>query len=541
MDVRYTYTYLILLILPFASLAQNEITTEAIPGEVNSKFQDVRPVISDDGKTLYLNRRYHPENIRGEKDFQDVWVSRLDPKGFWSKPFNLKEPYNDKKANDLVRASKNEDSLIFVNDGYKGVSSELALFIKNNKKAIELPVDGYYNNSPYVDFDYHFKEKVIIMAVERKDSKGDQDLYYSVFQPEDNRYSTPMSMGKVINSEKADFAPFLTVDGNTIFFASYGHKGNGAADLFMSHRLGDGWEEWSKPENLGKVINSPFEETFVSIDPNLNYLYYDSYPPNAENRNIWRATLNDDIKNKILAAKDRNRPVFREAVAINEQAEPTQIPFNPNRPEEEDAEEAISFTTESTPSLAESENEAEPAAELSDMKPKENLIITEPKNANETEELASTTQLDSQSETSEKGFFSKVGERLGLGVKKDPISYDDAGSKGQKIARNVYFNFNSDRIQFKQNSLIEMIASELENKPNSKLLIEGHTDAIGGEDINKDLSCRRAKNVKDALISLGVNALRIEISCEGKERPLASNDDEFEGRELNRRVEFYLF
>ncbi|RUA32954.1 MAG: hypothetical protein DSY77_11195, partial [Bacteroidetes bacterium] len=73
------------------------------------------------------------------------------------------------------------------------------------------------------------------------------------------------------------------------------------------------------------------------------------------------------------------------------------------------------------------------------------------------------------------------------------------------------------------------------------IMLEGHTDAIGGEDINIDLSCSRANNVKDALISRGINKYRIEISCEGKERPIATNDDEFEGRELNRRVEFYLF
>lgn len=531
MDVRYTFTYFILLILPFASLAQNDITTEGVPGEVNSKFQDVRPIISDDGKTLYLNRRYHPENIRGEKDFQDVWASRLDPKGFWSKPFNLKEPYNDKKANDLVRASKNGDSLIFVNDGYKGVSSELALFLKNNKNAIELPIDGFYNNSPYVDFDYHFKEKVIIMAVDRKDSKGDQDLYYSVFQPEDNRFSTPMSMGKVLNSEKADFAPFLSVDGNTLFFASYGHKGNGAADLFMSHRLNDGWEDWSKPENLGKVINSPFEETFVSIDPSLNYLYYDSYPPGANNRNIWRATLSDEIKNKIIAAKNNRRPSVQGVVASNDY---------------EKIDEAKEVFQETTNNITETPSQSVPLSSVD-----ENEAISQPESQaplvseESIEELNEEDKLKNEpiaiNEQVEQGFFSKIGEKLGLGVKKQPISYDNAGSKGQKIARNVYFGFNSDRIQFKQNSLIELIAFELEDKPNAKILIEGHTDAIGGEDINKDLSCRRAKNIKEALISLGVNALRIEISCEGKERPIASNDDEFEGRELNRRAEFYVF
>jgi outer membrane protein OmpA-like peptidoglycan-associated protein len=497
-------------------------------------------VISDDGKTLYLNRRFHPENVRGEKDFQDVWVSRLDPKGFWSKPFNLKEPYNDKKANDLVRASTGGDSLIFVNDGYKGVSSELALFLKNDKNAIDVPIDGYYNNSPYVDFDFLFKEKVIIMAVERKDSNGDQDLYYSIFQPEDNRYSTPMNMGNVINSEMADFAPFLTVDGNTIFFASYGHKGNGAADIFMSHRLGDGWDKWSKPENLGKVVNSPFEETFVSIDPSLEYLYYDSYPPNATNRSIWRATLSDDIKNKIRAAKANNRPTAQSISDGNNQLETTETTPAITETKEEIA---LDVPTETLPSVAEKVEVS--ASETTQALTTENERLAELEEEENKPKISETGEKidtpEEQVKSSEKNFFSKLGEKLGLGSRNEPFNYIDSGNKGLKISRNVYFNFNSDKIQFKQNSLIQMVYTELETKPNSKLLIEGHTDGIGGEDINNDLSCRRAKNVKDAVVSMGVNPLRIEISCEGKERPLATNDDEFEGRELNRRVEFYLF
>jgi outer membrane protein OmpA-like peptidoglycan-associated protein len=88
---------------------------------------------------------------------------------------------------------------------------------------------------------------------------------------------------------------------------------------------------------------------------------------------------------------------------------------------------------------------------------------------------------------------------------------------------------------------LRSIVAELEANPGLKLVIEGHTDGTGGEDINQDLSCRRANNTRDALLNLGIVESRLEISCEGKERPLATNDDEFEGRELNRRVEFYLF
>ncbi|PTB91332.1 hypothetical protein C9994_15740, partial [Marivirga lumbricoides] len=118
--MRKFYLYLTCLLIPYLSVSQDKVTTQGIPGNVNSSFQDVRPVISDNGKDLYLNRRFHPDNIRGTKDFQDVWVSRYDSRGVWTKPTNLGEPYNNKQANDLVRVSASGDSMVLVNASYKG-------------------------------------------------------------------------------------------------------------------------------------------------------------------------------------------------------------------------------------------------------------------------------------------------------------------------------------------------------------------------------------------------------------------------------------
>ncbi len=535
--VRIVYFYLCILCIPTFSFAQEKITTEGIPGDVNSKFQDVRPIISDNGKSLYINRRFHPENIKGDKDFQDVWLSRFDPRGIWAKPVNLGEPYNDKKANDLVRINANEDSLIFVNTEYKGVDTELALFLKNNKKAIEMKIDGFYNKSPYIDFDYNFKEKVIIMAVERKDTEGDQDLYYSLYQPNANSYSTPMNMGKAINSEKADFAPFLTIDGNTLFFASYGFSGQGAADLYMSHRIDNSWENWTEPENLGNIINSPFEETFVSISPDFKYLYYDSYPPGSVNRDVWRATLSDEIKNKIIAARENRKSSVSGVTAETKVAQPLQEPIIAEINETATVTKKLQYidSINTNEELAIQKETEEEVPETKSVAQKPNAVSLN---------IEMQTMVAEQPDQPEhQGFFAKIGEKLGFGGVNDidTIQYLDAGGKGIKIKNNIYFKFNSEKIQFKNRTLLQLIVKELNDKPQSKLLVEGHTDGIGGEDMNIDLSCRRAKNIKQELVSMGVNALRIEISCEGKERPIASNDDEVEGRELNRRVEFYLF
>ena len=75
---------------------------------------------------------------------------------------------------------------------------------------------------------------------------------------------------------------------------------------------------------------------------------------------------------------------------------------------------------------------------------------------------------------------------------------------------------------------------------NQNIIVEiaGHTDAVGTKEYNQYLSLRRAQAVKEYLTKKGINTRRIKAKGYGKSKPLASNDDEHGGRQLNRRVEF---
>jgi outer membrane protein OmpA-like peptidoglycan-associated protein len=107
-----------------------------------------------------------------------------------------------------------------------------------------------------------------------------------------------------------------------------------------------------------------------------------------------------------------------------------------------------------------------------------------------------------------------------------------------KVLRNIYFDF--DKATFKDESYTELNKLETLMAQNPGMVIEiaGHTDSIGPKAYNLDLSQRRANAVKDFLVNKGIDARRINAEGYGEERPLASNDDELEGREINRRVEF---
>jgi OOP family OmpA-OmpF porin len=73
--------------------------------------------------------------------------------------------------------------------------------------------------------------------------------------------------------------------------------------------------------------------------------------------------------------------------------------------------------------------------------------------------------------------------------------------------------------------------------PDAVIEISGHTDSVGNDDTNSQLSQRRAEEVSEYLKKAGVGAERMTAVGYGKTRPVASNDTE-EGRARNRRIEF---
>jgi outer membrane protein OmpA-like peptidoglycan-associated protein len=80
------------------------------------------------------------------------------------------------------------------------------------------------------------------------------------------------------------------------------------------------------------------------------------------------------------------------------------------------------------------------------------------------------------------------------------------------------------------------VSEFMQKNPNTKLVVEGHTDSVGSETYNESLSQRRADAVKAALVSRGVQSDRIETVGRGESFPVAGNDTQA-GRQQNRRVE----
>ena len=86
---------------------------------------------------------------------------------------------------------------------------------------------------------------------------------------------------------------------------------------------------------------------------------------------------------------------------------------------------------------------------------------------------------------------------------------------------------------------VDKLALYLEKHPDRNVLIEGHTDSVGSDEINLALSQKRADAVKEVLTAKGISSDRILTKGYGKKFPIASNDTD-SGRQLNRRVEVVI-
>jgi outer membrane protein OmpA-like peptidoglycan-associated protein len=103
----------------------------------------------------------------------------------------------------------------------------------------------------------------------------------------------------------------------------------------------------------------------------------------------------------------------------------------------------------------------------------------------------------------------------------------------------VLFAFAKADLSSKADRSVNKLAEFLQKYPNRNVLIEGHTDSIGSDEYNQDLSQRRAESVKEKLVEDGVGPDRITTVGYGEKYPAVTNDTEL-NRSLNRRVEVII-
>lgn len=106
--------------------------------------------------------------------------------------------------------------------------------------------------------------------------------------------------------------------------------------------------------------------------------------------------------------------------------------------------------------------------------------------------------------------------------------------------RNLYFGYNLYVLKKESFPELDKLVKLMKQNSDLHIQVEGHTDSRGSDNFNKKLSQKRCESVVKYLMKNGIDSSRLKAVGYGEDKPLASNDDETEGRELNRRIEFEI-
>jgi WD40-like Beta Propeller Repeat len=184
-------------------------------------YSDLEPAFTSDGNRLYFSSN-RPINGDAKKDF-DIWfVEKVN--GVWGKPVNMGAPVNT-LADEFYPSITKSGNLYFTAAYENGVGEE-DIFVSELKSGAfqkPAPLDTSVNSSSYEfnAFVSQDEKYLIFTACGRRDGKGGCDLYLS--RRENGKWTKAKNM-ELINSNRLDYCPFLSFDGNTLYFTSERHE-----------------------------------------------------------------------------------------------------------------------------------------------------------------------------------------------------------------------------------------------------------------------------------------------------------------------------
>ncbi len=541
--------------------------------EINSEYEDYVPVLNEQENELFFTTRRRDDNLNqnvadDNKPWEDIFFATKSG-NTWSYAKNIGMPVNTPYHNSNLGLSADGNTLfIYMDEGGGDIYYSERV---NGVWGEPLPMPGIINSSfEEKSVSISSDEKTLYFSSNRPGGFGGLDLYRAT-KDSKGEWSNVKNLGPKINTDLDDDAPFIDYDLVTLYFSSKGHKGMGGFDVFKSTFDLKG-NEWSEPENLGYPINTPDNDIYFVSSKDSKRAYYSSVREDGMGyTDIYMITIPDGLKNPQPAVAKNPEPpkdtttastTTTPTVTKNEpKTDPVKVTPTKVEPKNQPKTDVVKTEPKTEPkkepkkpivplkyivSVVDSEGKTPLDAKVKLVGAKDNVIIGSTSNGNGVYEF---TIKNGQA----KDYRLSV-DRDGYAVQNMNVKIQGATTEEKtinrtielrklsvgvtSILRNIYFDF--DKASFQTESYAELNKLEAMMRTNSNMTIElaGHTDAIGTKAYNMFLSQKRAEAVKDYLTKKGIDTRRIKAVGYGKTKPLASNDDEDEGRELNRRVEF---
>jgi outer membrane protein OmpA-like peptidoglycan-associated protein/Tol biopolymer transport system component len=484
--------------------------------EINSEFEDYAPVLNADETELVFTSRRRDGNMndnvfKDNKPWEDIYMAEKNGSN-WSPAKNLGAPVCTPTHESTLAVSVDGNTLFIYRDDGGG-----DIYVSNRSSgewSAPEPLPGVINSSyNEASASISSDSKTLYFSSDRPGGLGGIDIYVCTKDGK-GEWGRPRNLGPSINTEYDEDGPFIDFEGKTLYFSSMARKGMGGFDIFKASLLDAQKGTWSEPENLGYPINTPDDDVFFTSTKDGKRAYYSSVREDGMGySDIYQITIPEDKPTvKAEPAKKEKLPV-KYSVRVFDAA--TKAPLDAK----------VKLTAVNDNTVVGSANIRPGAFDFT-------IVSEETKDYRLSIELEGyvfqnvTVNIAGASEQNKNVTRTVELKKIAVGV--------------SSILHNIYFDFN--RATFKQESYAEL--SKLENmmKQNSAVRVEiaGHTDNWGPEYYNQRLSLQRATAVQNFLRSKGIDSKRVSATGFGAKRPLASNDDEADGRSINRRVEFKI-
>lgn len=478
----------------------HRIAPKKTPDSVNAFQYQYFPTLPADQQQIYFT-------ARNDNSLEDIMVSNKMGE-LWSLPRSVSPLINDASTNDGTCAISGDGrSLVLTACERKGNVGRCDLYMSflrsgswTKPENMGLPVNSvHWESQPTLSSD----GRVLIFTSDKPGGYGKRDLYLSR-KGDDGQWSSPRNMGPMINTAKDELSPFIHANNQSLFFASNGHLGMGGFDMYMVN-LSDTISEL--PVNLGYPINTHQDEVslFLTADGKKAYYSLDLMKPGMRTGGrsfiyelewpesmavprsiVWKGHVYDAETKKPLAASLEMAVLSRKA---------DQLRFGSDS---SDGSYTVVLTEQN----------------------RYGLFVEAPGY------LYESINIDF--------INSEAFDRQTLDLYLQPLK------KGSSVVMNNLF-FDTDKYDLKPESTAELqtVLQLLKRNPALSIEIGGHTDDVGKEEYNQELSRKRAQSVHQYLLDKGIPATRLSYAGYGEKKPRLPNTSD-ENRAVNRRIEFVI-
>ena len=479
------------------------------PGDsINTGAEEYWPSLNAEANELVFTRleTKTPSGQTIPKPQEDFYFSRYDSTG-WHKAISLGSPVNTDENEGAQTLSADGKFLIFTGCGRAEGVGGCDLYISMNSNGVwSVPVNmgepvnsGAWESQPALSAD----GETLFFVSSRMGGKGKMDIWKArktaTTADKFPLFGEVTNVGE-LNTAGNDLSPFLHADGKTIFFASDGRPGLGGSDLFSSTLEGNHFKD---PVNLGYPLNTNKNEEGLVVELSGDRAWFTSDRNPARGRDLFYFALPDSLRPEPVSYLKGVIKDAKTGLKINAEIVLTNL-----------------TTGKMVRSILPAENDGE-------------FLVCLPSGINYGLTITRKGYLFSSENISLMDGFSKIRPKE-MEVRLHPIV---AGTT--TTLNNIFFETNSWKLKEESTTQLNEMTKFMEDNPEVIIEVVGHTDRVGTEGYNLELSRKRAESVVQELVQRKIDPGRIKSRGAGFSEPVRDNTTE-EGRSANRRTEFLV-